>query len=72
MSPAAAAANNSATATAARQRDNQRALDEKRKERIRKRKGERSITQAAVLRPKQVTVRFQKGGMVEKRLGPKD
>jgi len=33
VSPAAAAANNSATATAARQRDNQRALDEKRKER---------------------------------------
>ena len=40
VSPAAAAANNSATATQARQRDNQRALDEKRKERSRKRSGQ--------------------------------
>ena len=70
VSPAAAAANNSATATAARQRDNQRALDEKRKERSRKRKGGRSITQASVPRPKKATVRFQKGGMVEKRVRP--
>ena len=41
VSPAAAAANNSATATQARQRDNQRALDEKRKERSRKRSGQK-------------------------------
>ena len=39
MSPAVAAANSSATATAARQHDNQRSLDERRKERGRKRKG---------------------------------
>ena len=39
MSPAVAAANSSATATAARQHDNQRSLDERRKERGSKRQG---------------------------------
>ena len=64
------AADVSATATQARQRDDQRALDEKRKERSRQRKGGGSITQASVPRPKKAKVRFQKGGMVEKRVRP--
>ena len=62
VSPTATAANNSATATAARQRDNQRALDAKRKERSRKRQGGRSISQVSVARPQKATVRFGKGG----------
>ena len=70
VSPAAGSANNSETTTAARQHHNQRALDEKRKKCRRKRQGKISITQASLPRPKKATVRFQKGGMVEKRVRP--